>query len=203
MAAAARVHPPSLDGALLGEVVVRTAACPRERVAEDVVELLGITPDDVVLELGCGSGRMLSVVASRLREGRALGIDPSELMLRHARLRLGRWIAAGRVELRVGGSARLAELADRRFDAIFGVHVVYFWEDPRPHLAEIRRVLREGGRLLLGFWPGEGARSGARDRVRFDPARAERCLRDAGFDAIRSELRSERGRLLAWTQARG
>ena len=69
MAAVLRVHPPSLDGALLGEVVVRTATCPRERVAEDVVEILGVAPGDAVLELGCGSGRMLSVVAGRLREG--------------------------------------------------------------------------------------------------------------------------------------
>jgi len=200
MAAAARVHPPSLDGALLGEVVVRTATCPRERVAEDVVEILGIAPGDAVLELGCGSGRMLSVVAGRLREGRALGIDPSELMVRHARLRLSRWIAAGRVDVRVGGSEELGSLAPSGFDAVFGVHVVYFWEDPRQHLAEVRRVLRPGGRLLLGFWPGDGAPS---DRARFDPARVERCLGEAGFDAIRSELRSERGRPLAWIQARG
>jgi SAM-dependent methyltransferase len=106
-------------------------------------------------------------------------------------------------EVRVGGSAGLGALGDARFDAVFGVHVVYFWDDPRPHLAEIRRVLRGGGRLLLGFWPGERARGAATDRARFDPARAERCLRDAGFDAIRSELRSERGRPLAWIQARG
>ena len=109
MATALRAHPPSLDGALLGEVVVRTATCPRERVAEDVVEILGTAPGEAVLELGCGSGRMLSVVVGRLREGRALGIDPSELMVRHARLRLRRWIAAGRV----GGSEALAWIQAR------------------------------------------------------------------------------------------
>jgi SAM-dependent methyltransferase len=203
VAAAARSHPPSLDGALLGEVVVRAATCPRERVAGDVAEILELAPDDSVLELGCGSGRMLSVLAGRLRGGRALGIDPSELMVRHARLRLRHWIAAGRVEVRVGGSEGLGSLPGAGFDAVFGVHVVYFWEDPRAHLAEVRRVLRPGGRLLLGYWPDGGAPRAASDRARFDPPRAERCLREAGFHAVGSELGSEHGRPLAWTRARG
>jgi SAM-dependent methyltransferase len=196
MAAPARsVHPPSLDGALLGEVVVRAATCPRERVAEDVVELLDLGADDAVLELGCGSGRMLSVVASRLRDGSAVGIDPSELMVRHARWRLGRWIARGRVQLEVGGSAELSTFAEGRFDAIFGVHVVYFWDAPHPHLPLIRRALRPGGRLLLGFWPA--GREGGTQRAHFEVERAERWLRESGFDAIRGELRAERGRPLA------
>jgi SAM-dependent methyltransferase len=192
------VHPPSLDGALLGEVVVRAATCPRERIAEDVVELLGLGAGDAVLELGCGSGRMLSVLASRLREGSALGIDPSELMVRHARWRLARWIARGRVEVAVGGSEELSAFGEGRFDAIFGVHVVYFWQTPLPHLAEIRRALRPGGRLLLGFWPGQGRGTG---RARFQVERAERWLCEGGFGAVRSELRSERGGPLAWVQA--
>ena len=123
MAALLRVHPPSLDGALLGEVVVRTATCPRERVAEDVVEILGVAPGDAVLELGCGSGRMLSVVVGRLREGRALGLDPSELMVRHAS-QLGanaiigmrydaNEIAAGVTEVLAYGTAVIVEAIPR------------------------------------------------------------------------------------------
>lgn len=198
-----RIRPPFVDGALLGEVVVRAATCPRERVAQDVIELLGIEPTDAVLQLGCGSGRMLSVVATRVRQGFAAGIDPSELMVSQARLRDGPWIVSGRVQAQVGHSGDLSAFPGGRFDAAFGVHV-YFWDEPRRHIAEIRRVIREGGRLLLGFWTGaeHQAPRAAADRVRFDPERAEHLLHESGFRDVRSELRSERGRPLAWVQGR-
>jgi SAM-dependent methyltransferase len=193
-AAAPRIAPPYVDGALLGEVVARAAACPREDVARDAIELLSIAPADAVLELGCGSGRMLAQVAARLRRGTIVGIDPSELMVRHARFRNRRLLERGRAEIRVGHSGELAGFADASFDKVFGVHVIYFWGRSRRHLAEIRRVLRPGGRLALGFWPGQGM-------ARCPLERAEAMLHAAGFAAVRSEMRSECGRPHAWVVA--
>jgi SAM-dependent methyltransferase len=114
-----------------------------------------------VLELGCGSGRLLATVAARLRRGFAAGIDPSALMVRHARMRNRRWIAQGRAEVSAGRSDDLGRFADARFDKVYGTHVVYFWMEPKRDLAEIRRVLRPGGSLVLGFFPSEDGTAGA------------------------------------------
>ncbi len=57
----------------------------------------------------------------------------------------------------VADSARLP-LPSAAFDAALAVHVLYFWARPAAHLREIARVLRPGGRLVLGFRPaGTGA----------------------------------------------
>ena len=37
------------------------------------------------------------------------------------------------------------------FDAAFTVHTIYFWPEPARQLRELRRVLRAGARLVLGF----------------------------------------------------
>jgi SAM-dependent methyltransferase len=140
---------------------------------------------------------VLSALAARLRRGYAAGIDPSEWMVRHARARNRRWLAAGRAEIRTGGSGDLGAFADGRFDRVFGTHVVYFWSEPWRDLAEIRRVLRPGGRLLLGFFP-DADRAGS--RTCFSEQRVVALLGEAGFREIRAQRRSAGSETLAWIQ---
>jgi SAM-dependent methyltransferase len=179
-------------------VVARAASCPGESVARVVLELSELDAADAVLELGCGSGRLLSAVAARLRRGFVAGIDPSELMVRHARVRNRRWISLGRAEVRTGHSGDLSRFAAERFDKVYGTHVVYFWTQPRRDLEEIRRVLRPGGRLLLGFFPAEPGAGGA---TRFAAERAEQMLVEAGFREVRVERRAAGASSLAWAHA--
>jgi SAM-dependent methyltransferase len=191
--------PGPLAGGLLPEVVARAASCPGESVARVVLELTELGATDAVLELGCGSGRVLGAVAARLRRGFASGIDPSELMVRHARARNRRWIEAGRAEVRTGHSGDLRSFATGSLDKVYGTHVVYFWTQPERDLAEIRRVLRPGGLLLLGFFPVEAQ---APASTRFATERAERLLAEAGFGELRSERRAAGRCSLAWVRAR-
>jgi SAM-dependent methyltransferase len=194
MYSAARKEEPRMGGHL-GEVIARAATFPGESVARTAIELLELAPADAVLELGCGSGRALAAVTARLRRGFAAGIDPSELMVRHARVRNRRSIAQGRALVAQGASDDLGRFADGRFDKVFGTHVVYFWMDPARDLAEIRRVLRPGGALVLGFFPSD---DGTQGRTRWPVERAVRFLGKAGFTEIGAELRRAGGQSLAW-----
>lgn len=185
--------------ALLPEVVARAAGCPAERVASAVLERLELAPGDAVLELGCGSGRTLAAVAARVRGGLAAGIDPSELMVRHAAARNRRFIAQGRAAVLAASTRDLGCFPDASFDRAYGTHVIYFWSEPERDLAEVTRVLRPGGLLLLGFF--EGA-EGDVSRVGFPVARALRLLAAAGFRDAQpaGRLPGERG--LAFVRAR-
>jgi ubiquinone/menaquinone biosynthesis C-methylase UbiE len=59
-------------------------------------------------------------------------------------------IEAQRLDVRAG-TADALPWPPASFDAVFAVHTIYFWADAEKELAEIRRVLRPHGRLLLGF----------------------------------------------------
>jgi SAM-dependent methyltransferase len=198
-AAFARFHSPTLPAELLGSVVAGSARLDSDRVADAAIALLEVAPEDAILELGCGSGRMLSRLAARTRRGRVVGVDPSELMVRHARHRNRRWIESGVAEVLPGRSADLGAFAERSFDKVIAVHVVCFWTAPQEDLAELRRILRPGGRLVLGFQPEGPGR--APDPSRVPAPRVGAWLREAGFRSVATGLRPETGQALAWTSA--
>jgi SAM-dependent methyltransferase len=131
-----------------------------------------------------------------------VGIDPSELMVRHARRRNRRWIARGRAAVEQAGSDDLSRFAEQRFDRVLGVHVVCFWKEPARDLAEVRRVLRPGGLLLLGFRPQLADEPDADASVRMPIEKVEGWLRAAGFDPIDTTLCGWPSRSLAWVRAR-
>lgn len=186
----------------LGAVIAASSSLHPERVADAATALLATGPEDHVLELGCGSGRLLARLAARARRGFVAGIDPSPLMVRHARHRNRRGIEAGRISVEAGRSDDLSAFAPASFDRVLGVHVACFWSEPQRDLTEVRRVLRPGGRLLLGFRPGLEAppASGMMDPAQLPAAHVRGWLRNAGFMGIETHVR-DAGTPLVWLRA--
>ncbi|MFF4988056.1 class I SAM-dependent methyltransferase [Streptosporangium saharense] len=94
-----------------------------------------------ILDAGCGSGPLSA--ALRDRGAIVTGVDVSAGMLALARRRLGDGVALHAVDLR----DRLP-FADGAFDDVVASLVLHYLEDWGPTLAELRRVLRPGGRLI-------------------------------------------------------
>jgi ubiquinone/menaquinone biosynthesis C-methylase UbiE len=112
------------------------------------IDALDIQPRDHVLDIGCGHGRSLGVLAARAREGHVAGVDPSALMTEIAVERNRKLVKARRVEVAIAGADALP-FADDSFDKALCVHVIYFWRDLDAALREIARVMKPGGRLAL------------------------------------------------------
>lgn len=94
-----------------------------------------------VLDAGCGSGSLSAALRDRGAE--VTGIDASAGMLALARRRLGDDAALHMVDLRES-----LPFAAAAFDDVVASLVLHYLEDWAPTLAELRRVLRPGGRLI-------------------------------------------------------
>lgn len=139
--------------------------------------------DDQVLEIGFWPGRTLIRVAELVPGGFVVGVDPSEEMLRLATSHNRSFIAAGKMELKLGDTTRIP-YEDGRFNKVYSVHTIYFWHEPARDLQEIRRVMKIGGRLVLGFRAKDAkalADFPATIYQFYTPEEAQMPLQDAGF----------------------
>jgi ubiquinone/menaquinone biosynthesis C-methylase UbiE len=119
---------------------------PRLAWAADVV---AAAPGERVLEVGCGHGVLVSLLAERAAE--VVGVDRSTTMAAAATRRNATAVAAGRVRL-VAADARAAGLGDAPpFDAVVSFNVRAFWDADGAVWDVVDRVLAPGGRVLVGF----------------------------------------------------
>jgi ubiquinone/menaquinone biosynthesis C-methylase UbiE len=111
-------------------------------------ELLDVQPADRVLEIGFGPGKLIQRLARRATQGLVAGIDLSAVMVRQATRRNRPFIRQGHVALYQGAVSHLP-FPDQQFTKACAVNSFQFWPRPEDDLREVRRVLRDGGLLLL------------------------------------------------------
>jgi ubiquinone/menaquinone biosynthesis C-methylase UbiE len=112
------------------------------------IDAMAPGPNDRVLELGFGPGWALRTVAARAPAGQFFGIDQSDRMLGQAANINQAAIAAGRMQL-VKGQFHPLPWIDRTFNKILLVNVAYFFDADGNDAAEVFRVLKPGGRLVV------------------------------------------------------
>lgn len=115
-----------------------------------MLEMVSVKPGDHILEIGFGTGKLMQAMANQVQAGIIEGVDFSETMVAMAKKRNHHHMAAGRVIIHQGDFDTLG-MAVNRFDKVCTVNTVYFWPDPNKTLQKIRRLLKPGGKLLLGF----------------------------------------------------
>jgi SAM-dependent methyltransferase len=133
---------------------------------EEAIHRIGVAPGGRVLDVGCGSGVFLRLVADR--GARAFGLDASEALLALARARVPE------ADLRLGDMQSLP-YADDVFDLVTGFNSFFFAADMVAAVREAGRVARPGAPVVLQVW-----------------GRPERCDLEAMKQAVRPFLRAPR-----------
>jgi len=110
---------------------------------EDALARAGFRPGQSVLDIGCGVGAFLRLVAER--GGRAHGVDASQALLELARSRLPD------ADLRHGDMEALPH-ADDTFDLVTGFTSFFFANDVIAALREAGRVAKPGAAVVINVW---------------------------------------------------
>ena len=121
-----------------------------------------LAPGETVLDIGSGAGMDLLLAAKRVgQNGQAIGVDMTDLMLSRAQ-KAANEMGATQVDLRKGDLLSLTA-EDNSVDVVISNGVLNLSPDKPASFAEVKRILKPGGRLLLadivmGQELSEGAR---------------------------------------------
>ncbi|GAA1593738.1 class I SAM-dependent methyltransferase [Kribbella sancticallisti] len=121
-----------------------------------VVKLARLQEKEHVVVLGPGPG--VGLTAAAKYAGIVVGIDPSDTMLLAARHHCGELVEAGKVQL-VRGDAADTHQPDHSASVVLSVNNVQLWADRQAAYAEILRVLKPTGRIVISVhkkWAPEG-----------------------------------------------
>lgn len=158
-----------------------------DRVTSLAIEKL-LPPNLTVADIGCGTGSLTFELARFA--GKVIGVDLSNEMLRRARA-LAKERAIRNVEFRQGDIFKLP-LDSAGIDAAFCVMVMHFLPDPQSAIAELCRITRPGGSVILvdlvqhkQQWMREQM---AHQWLGFDRRAIEGWFREAGAESIDYDL---------------
>lgn len=157
-------------------------------------DALAPRPGQRLADIGCGNGHLTRELALAVApEGEVVGVDPSAEMLELARERLSDLPNANHCE----GTADALPLDDASLDGALSLQVFEYLDDVPGALADARRVLRDGARLVIGdmhfgtlTWFSDDPARMSRMCASWDrhvastdlPARLPALLRAAGFE---------------------
>jgi len=110
-------------------------------ITRPALEMMQIGRDENILDVGCGAGWLSRTLARGVPEGRVVGMDISNEMIRHARA------ASAELDNLIFVVGQVDEIPweSNFFTRAISVESAYYWPDPGKGLREIHRVLREGG----------------------------------------------------------
>lgn len=136
-----------------------------------------------ILDVGCGTGKLLRAAETRFPGARLEGVDPANEMVKHAQTTSPN----GTVLFRQA-SAEALPFPDASFDLVFSTMTFHHWQNQARGAAEVARVLTPGGRWLLADFVATGFMKPIRRLLRLhqfpDRSHLRSLLRDAGLKVV-------------------
>ena len=149
-----------------------------------------ISPADEVLECACGTGLLTEGIAAKCK--RLVATDFSEKMLENAEKKCGK---SGNVTFKRENILQIGE-PDGRFDAVVAANVIHLLDEPLRALAELDRVCRGGGKIIIPTYMNENekgetnaitaqiGKAGADFKREFTLASYQKFFADAGYQNV-------------------
>lgn len=116
------------------------------------IEALDPKAGEKILEIGMGNGFFVMNILGIDPSIRYTGCDFSEIMVEESRKQNEQFIQNGQAEF-FHANAEQLPLPNETFDKVFTINTLYFWENPELVFAEIRRVLKPKGKLIIAVRP--------------------------------------------------
>ena len=103
---------------------------------------------DTVLDIGCGGGETVRLLAARADQGTVYGLDYSETSVAMSLRRNRQAAEAGRVRILQGEVSKLP-FGDGMFDLVTAIQTHYYWPDLPGDVKEVYRTLKPGGQFII------------------------------------------------------
>ncbi len=152
--------------------------------------LAQLQPGEQVLDVGCGTGTLAMEVARRVGPaGRVAGVDPGTQQIARARAKAARRNMP--IEFQIGVIEQLP-FPDQTFDVVFSTLMMHHLPAPlkRQGLAEIARVLKPGGRLVIADFKRKQERQGRAARFHAGGSNMQdlaALVSETGFSQVETE----------------
>jgi demethylmenaquinone methyltransferase/2-methoxy-6-polyprenyl-1,4-benzoquinol methylase len=161
-----------------------------EQMRDEAIEMLDISPDDTVLDVGCGTGFGTEGLLTKTEN--VYGLDQSPHQLEKAYAKFGK---RGAVRFHLGDAERLP-FDDDAFDVVWSSGSIEYWPNPVTALRELRRVAKPGGQVLVvgPDYPNNGVFQKMADAIMlfYDEDEADRMFADAGFTEFEHHIQQSR-----------
>lgn len=129
-----------------GRIVIDKMYVGHAAMTRAFVDLLQLRETDITLDVGCGGGLALSLIAAKA--SKAYGIDYSEISVEKAREFNRDAVLNGNVAVEQFDILNMP-FADSTFSLVTAIETVYFWDRVEDCYARIYRALKPGGRFAI------------------------------------------------------
>ena len=149
---------------------------------EETGRLLSPSGADCVLDIGCGNGFVMNLLARRYG-ATFVGIDLSSAIIQTALRRNRKLVESGQMRFECRDVSALS-LPQASFDKAYSINTVYFWAGLNTPMREIWRVLKPGGVFINTLYTNETLARFSHTRFgykRYDARQLEKAGIDAGF----------------------
>ncbi len=159
------------------------------------LEMAKLSSSDTILDIGCGGGRTISMLAEKAPDGKVFGIDHSPDCVTWSTEYNQALVKEGRVEV-IHASVEKTPFIDNFFNLVMAVETIYFWPDILDNFKEVLRILKPGGSFLVinemylsETFKERNEECMATERMTiYSPEQLEQLLKDAGFTEILIDL---------------